>query len=1648
MIGTTPARRRIIYSADKGLCPLLVPENKKENTMNLAMPANLAGIVANVADRYPDQVALLDEHGAAWTYPELQRKSEAVTTGLSLAADVRGRRVAVVLPDGPELVAVFLGVSAQSACAPLNPAFRQSEYEFYLGDLGPAAMIAPVDSIAAEAARAREIPVLDPATLLSGDVNPNHGPVEFKDTALVLHTSGTTSRPKLVELSQLNLLTSARNIAMSLQLHAEDRCLGIMPLFHIHGLVAEVLASLHAGASIICTPGLNPERFTHWVRELKPSWYTGVPTMHQAAMKVWQRESGGETSGLRLIRSSSAPLPPTLLQSLESAFACPVVEAYGMTEAAHQITSNPIEPGERRPGSVGRAAGPELAIMDEAGELLPRGETGEVIIRGDNVTPGYADNPDANSEAFADGWFRTGDQGHLDRDGYLWLSGRLKEIINRGGETIAPREIDEALLRHPAVATAVAFAVPHPTLGEDIAAAVVLAGPATAQELREFAFGELVPAKVPSRIIIVDEIPKGPTGKLQRIGLDEKLVDALATPFRETGSVVEKTIARVFGKLLDVPRVGASDNFFSLGGDSLSGLRAISSINKQLNCALTAEQLFQSPTPAELASRIEGAISAKTSTVIKRPNGEWPASSSQQHMWLLNEIGGAGGLYNIAFAIHISGYLDGIAMNQAVEALSIRQKTLRTTLSVADERLIQNVVDQPLELEVDDLSNMAEPAAAIELQRRLRRDASEGFELDRELPVRFRLYRMSEAQHVLSMTAHHCAFDGVLSLEILCRELSTLYRQEAGQAVEELAPLGLDYTDWALKRHGILESRQSRNLAYWTQRLAEIPVLKLPTDFPRPAVQDTRGGHIRRELPKELLSSLASWGQREGLTLFPMALAAFKALLYRYSGQMDFAVGVPTAGRNIPGSENLIGYFINTLAIRTQIDPDMPFTRLVELVREELLQDMAHQDVAFENLVKTLQPARSRDHSPIFQVMFAQHDRRHTNLDLPGCECRVERTSTGTAKFDLTVSILQEQGRVSVTAEYSLGLFREETIARLLEHYLILLQSAVQAPDTAVANLNLMSEEHERELVDMGTGLVRPEFPMTAAHERVRQIAERTPQSTALIQGGDWLTFEELQTRVERVASWLHQQNVARGEPVAVCMDWSQDLAVAALAILESGCAYLPLEPGQPETRSMEMVTDAGVRIVFGNEDHCHWVPAGIESQDPAELARDENLDHEHRETTETFPDQLAYIIYTSGSTGKPKGVMVEHGALANHVSASLERFPNQPGDRLLQLASPAFDASVAGMLCTLAGGGTLCLPDRQDAIAGAELAEVIRRLRITSLGLTPTLLASLSGEDLWSVHTLFVGGEILSTSLAREFAKGRRLINCYGPTETTVNVTWGVPDPETGHVTLGRPMPNNQVFVLDRTMQLTPRGVPGELCIAGAQVARGYLGRDELTATRFVPCPWAEEPDTRMYRTGDLVRFLPNGELEFLGRIDEQMKIRGYRVEPGEIEAALCEHARVAEAAVIRHEDTLVAYACVRPPMPADERLLISHLKKTLPGWMVPGRVITLDEMPRTVTGKLDRKSLVLPESVVPEPTGIPPRTETEKELVSLWKELLRSDKVGVHDSFFDLGGHSLLASRAVNFIRKKFGIQVGLAQIFDFPTPAAMAAHIETAR
>lgn len=1644
---------------------------------------NIHELIATKTHKTPNAIAISATDSPPVTFADLLAHLNRTVEQLNANGVGRNDRVATVLPNGPQMALAFLAVAAGATCAPLNLAYRQAEFEFYLADLNAKALLIQrnLESPARAVARSLQIPILEVNFAAAGktDIFSSSPPISAahqggwahdEDLALILHTSGTTSRPKQVPLTQTNVCASAQNIARTLALTPADCCLNIMPLFHIHGLMAAVLASLVAGGSVICTPGLIAPKFSDWLTEFRPTWYTAVPTMHQIILA--HVASDGEISTrapLRFIRSSSAPLAPSVLDRLEQAFGVPVIEAYGMTEAAHQMASNPLPPRSRKPGSVGIAAGPEIAIMDEAGHLLAPNATGEIVIRGQNVMQGYANNLQANASAFTNGWFRTGDQGYLDLDGYLFISGRIKELINRGGEKITPRQVDEVLLAHPSVAQAVTFALPDARLGEEVAAAVVLRPDraVTERELREFAATRLADFQVPRRVIFLDEIPKGPTGKMQRIGLAEQLGLTAAAPAQDSESeyapprtALEIALAAVWAETLGLDRVGVRNSFIQLGGDSILATLLLARVSDTFAVHVPIISLFEEASTvegmAQAVQKLQRAGPHSVAYSLRAAIGESspPLSYGQERFWFLQQLEPESSAYNRSLAFRLKGHLDFTYLERSLEEIVRRHAVLRSRVTAVNGAPIQTILPTAsVSLQYLDLVSTPSYEQESVAARIARAQARQPFDLANGPPIRASVLRLDAQDHILLFVTHHSVCDG-WSDRVFSEELSILYAAFALDETPRLPDLTLQYADYARAERAFAASGAfDESLAYWKQRLSgERAVLELPTDRPRPAIQTANGAALRFQIPGELLEALGELGRQEGVTRFMVLLAAFQILLHRYSEQTDISVGVPMAGRLNTDAEGLIGCFIKTLVLRTDLSGNPTFRELLARVREIALGGYSHQDLPFEKLIADLQPERSLSHSPLFQVFFQLRNLPEPQVKLHGLEAEPWDFDPGISPLDLSMDLREAKDGLHGLIIFNTDLFDASTIERMARHFHVLLTAAVSESDTPIAQLPILTPQERHQIVVEWNNTYL-ELPRDqCVHELFEAQAALAPDAVAVLLENQAMSYGELNQRANQLAHHLRTLGVGPEVLVGIAVERSLEMVVGVLGILKAGGAYVPLDPSHPPERLRFMLQDSGASIVVTqtclrsrlDDYEGRLIYIDTFAQEYADVP----MTNPHAPVT---PEHLAYIMYTSGSTGKPKGVMIRHSSVVNLVIGESLRMELTAQDRMMIVSSLAFDASVLGLFAPLTHGGAVIIPDNEARYDGTKLLAVINRRNPRIIDAGPTTQQMLL-DAAWkseSPITLMLGGETLERGLANRLLElGAIVWNPYGPTETTVQSTNYRVEPGEGRVPIGKPIANTTVYILDAHRQPVPVGVPGELYIGGAGVARGYLNRPDLTAERFVPNPFLKDGSI-LYRSGDRARYLPDGNLQFLGRDDSQVKVRGYRIELGEIEAALRAQPGVQGAVVVLrqddlHDPRLTAYIVPEGGAAFDAATLHQALARTLPDYMLPAAFVYLDRFPTLPNGKLDRRALPVPQ--VPRAGAHnAPLTATEARIAAVWADVLGIERVGVDNTFFELGGSSLIAAQVISRLREAFQRDIPLRSIFETPTVASLARLVD---
>jgi amino acid adenylation domain-containing protein len=1655
--------------------------------------ADIGSLLAFYARQTPDAPALLAPERPPLSYGELGGRTVHLVHTLRELGIGPADRIAVALPRGADSALALIAVATACACVPVNPDLTADELQRYFSELQLTALVTRSDlnSPSRDVAKALGIAVIDfvpgPPDNLGGCrlVGPMLGPASSAgisgadDDAFMLLTSGTAARPKMVPLTHRNVCLSAYNAGLVLSLAGHDRLLNVLPLFHAHGLISGLLTALGAGSSVVCTSGFDAASFFGWMRTLQPSWYTAVPTIHRALLTAAEAAPDrARSSSLRVIRSASASLAPAILDGLEATFGVPVLETYGMTEAASQIAANPFE--LRKVGSVGRAAGPQIAIMDKAGRMCANGTHGEIMLRGPNMSRGYYNDAAATAAAFRAGWFRTGDLGYLDADGYLFIVGRIKDVINRGGQKVAPLEVEEVLLSHPAVLEAGVFAIPHHKLGENVAAVVVLRpqSEATSEQLRQFARKRLAAYKVPSLIRSVAALPKGASGKVRRNALAAQVASTADADDNELPrNALESQLAEIWAALLELPQIGIDQDVFALGADSLAVTQMRSRLRERYNVDFSFEDIFDCATVAALAARLDTAAGRREAGLPawhRSAGAEAPLSFQQQRMYLLSRLDPTRYNYNVVEVARLTGRIDDAALEASLTAICERHEVLRSVFVEQRGEPVQQVRGSPPRLQRTRLRPCPADRRIAAIRREALKLAQYPFDLGREAPLQVTLLSFDETSHALVVNLHHLVTDG-WSQRLFWEALAAHYSALRKKAAAAPPAPGFQYRDFALWQQDWARTAAAKEqLDYWRAQLDSVTTLPLRTDRPRPPVWSGRGARHYLEFSKTLSTDLRSLSQDQGVTPFMTLLAAFQCLLFRHTGHEDVATGSLIANRNQIESERLIGLFANTLILRNDLGGDPTFGELLRRVRQVTLDAYRNQDLPIEEVLRALQIARRSDGNPLFRIMFILQNASIEVARFPGLSARRLDVDPQVARFDITLELVEADGRFTGIFEYATDLFDAATIAAMAAQFKTLLKGAIANPDQPISRLPLLTAAERRQLLTMGSGVAADFGTEGNLCDRFDRQVRKTPNAVAVSDGPFSLSYRELARRSDAIAHVLARDGVGREAVVALLAPRGPDLLAAMIAVQRLGAAFLNLDPDQPPARLATILGSSGARLLLAG-----CAQSAIRDGLLASLAgRIKVAELEDAAATEsTRPVRtarraaasLAYLIYTSGSSGAPKGVMIEQRGLSNHLASLISGLRLSARDVIAQTAPQSFVISVWQFLAGPMVGARVHVCGAEIVQDPILLAQEIARAGVTVLEIVPSLLRVIlerideapMRRAFSKLRLLISTGEPLPVDLSRAwFARCPKvpLINAYGASECSDDVSLyrltRAPAETTTNVAVGTPLPNTRLYVLDSLLQPQPVGVVGELCVGGAGVGRGYVDDPAQTRQRFLPDPFARTAGARLYRTGDLARRRTDGTIECLGRADHQVKVRGYRIELKEVETAITTHPGVRAAIVEPRRDAggdvrLIAHIVAPAGHAISASNLRDALKARLPAHAIPATFLFLDEVPLNAHGKIDRSALLAP--VQQEPSGteaaVPARRFTEKVLSDIWSDLLKLDSLGVTDNFFDLGGHSLLAGQAMARVARALGVSLPIKTIFEAPTIEQLARQIDEA-
>ena len=1657
-------------------------------------PAPVHELFEAVAVRMPATVAV-ERAGRQLTFAELNRRANQLAHHLRRIGVGPDVSVGLGLERSVELVVGILGIlKAGGAYVPLDTTQPRERLGFMLQDARTTVLVTREELLSKLPGELHPEPMrvlLDrDAEHISGEstANPASG-VTVDHLAYVIYTSGSTGRPKGSQIPHRSIpgflfdvdylcFDERQTLLQYSSISWDALTLELWPALLTGArcvLVAERLLTAQELGRAIADHGVT----TLW---LTSSFFNAVMDSDPEALApLTQLMIGGEAVSALHVRRARERLASVRL-----------VNGYGPSEctvfcACHPVVRPLAESTEAIP--VGRQVGDQrIYLLGAAGRPAPMGAPGELTIGGDSVARGYLRRPaltaerfrpDAVSGAFGERLYHTGDLLRWLPDARLDFLARIDQQVKVRGFRVELGEVEAVLASHPDVdAGAVLVREDSPGQRRLVAYPVPKKGrTVNAGQLRGFFKDRLPDYMVPAAFVILDALPLNQNRKVDRAALP---VPEAGRPEAASGYVaprgpVEEMLCEIFSEVLGVEEVGAEDSFFELGGHSLLAAQVMSRLAAAFPVPVPLRTLFEAPTPTGLAARIATladrvAASRETGQKqaplrrVSRRDG-LPLSFPQQRLWFLHQLAPELSVYNVFRALRLSGPLHVAALERALHDVVARHEGLRTRFPTAGGGPVQRIEPRwrPA-LAVVDLGGLPPARRRAARQRWTDQEARRPYDLARGRLLRTVLLREDEREHVLLAGMHHIISDG-WSMTVFLRELAALYGAFVSGGSLSLPELPIQYADYAVAQRQWLQGEAlEEELSFWRQQLTDAPpFLNLPADRPRPVVQSFHGAHVSRILPEPLSAALRKRSRREGTTLFMTLLAAFQALLHRYTGQRRIPVGTPVANRDRLEVEGLIGLFINILVLPCDTAGDPAFRRFLGRARERALCAFEHQDLPFEKLVEELRPQRDLSYSPLFQVMFVLQNLAEETSSFPGLDLAPLSVDTVTAKFDLTLMVDARGDDLLALLEYNTDLFDATTVTRWQDHLENLLAAVVGDPAQRLSELEVLSPPERGQLLQQWND-TRVKAGELCVHQLLEKRCAATPAAPALVFEGRELSYGELNRRANQLAHCLRELGAVGETLVGVCLERSPELVVAFLAVLKAGGVYLPLDPSAPSDRLDYLLEDSQVPVLLTR--------TGRLDSRPGRRDFDPGAEHELLETYSAAdpepgptPDNLAYTIYTSGSTGRPKGVLLTHRSLSNFVNGVTAAFGVDKPERALQFSALSFDASLFEMLVPLLAGGTLVLSRQESLLPGEDFVELLRRESISMFVMPPSVLAALpENAELPDLRTIIVAGEACSAELVERWAPGRRFFNAYGPTESTVCASVARcrvarSDTSGRSPSIGRPIGNIRVALLDRHLRPALIGVAGELHLGGLGLARGYLRRPRLSAERFIPDAFAVEPGGRLYKTGDLGRHRAGGQIEFLGRVDHQVKIRGFRLELGEVEAVLGEHPAVRDKVVVTREvrhggKRLVAYVVAQPgeAQPgeaqsgvADADSLRAYLKKKLPDYAVPSAVILLEAMPLSPSGKVDRTALpeVSPRGGRSAADLVAPRTELEGSIAAVWREALGAEEVGIDENFFDLGGHSLLIAKVKDQLQSTLKRKVSILDLFQYPTIRFLAAY-----
>ena len=1600
-------------------------------------------------ERTPENIAVVFQEKKL-TYRELNERANCLAHELRNQGIGPDTIVAIMIERSLEMMIGLMAIlKAGGAYLPIDPNYPQDRIAFMLADSKARVMLTQRSFKASYQMELAAIDVAEANIYRNNSENPANLN-QSSDLAYVIYTSGSTGKPKGIMIEHRNVTNFIAGMTRMIDFRAHKNILGLTTIsFDI--FVLETLVPLTNGLTIVIADEKeqnDPKLLGELISQKQIEILQATPSRMQ--MLIQEKDGLSYIENIKVLMVGGEAFPKTLLEHLKPVNGMRIYNMYGPTETT--VWSTVKELTDSTEISIGKPiANTQVYVVNPCNQIQPIGIVGELWIAGDGLARGYLDRPELMVEKYilnplnpGKRVYRTGDLARFLPNGEIEFLGRIDHQVKIRGYRIELGEIENRILSHDAIKETVVVARAEANGNQYLCAYLVGERDLTVPELREHLVKELPEYMIPSFFIQLEKLPLTPNGKIDRKALpqpDGSIISSVR--YEAPRNEVEARMVAIWKEVLGFETIGIHDNFFELGGHSLKAMLLVSQILKTFQVEVPLREVFRMQTIKELAEYIQKAEQASFRNINPVETREYyPVSSAQKRLYLIHRLEGPSTTYNIPAVMEIEGELDRNRLERAFQALIGRHEALRTSFELIDGELVQKVHSQvTMTINYQEVTEEAIPEVISSLIRL--------FDLSQAPLFRVGLIKQSgrtheRAKYILVYDMHHIISDGI-TISIIIKELAGIYN---GEALPELRIQYKDFAVWQneLIRTGVIQKQEE----YWLKAFSgEIQVLNLPTDHPRPSYQSFEGDRISFEAGAAITKGVGAIAAKTGATPYMVLLAAYNILLSKYSGQEDIVIGSPIAGRQHADLGNIVGMFVNTLALRNYPAGNKSYLEFLNEVKENALLAYENQDYQFEELVEKVSVRRDFSRNPLFDVMLVLQNIEMAGIDLTGLRIKPYPFNNQVAKFDLTLTAIETERNILFTLEYSTKLFRTETIERLSSHFNNILQAIVANPEVKLAEIEMLTEvEKNRILVEFNdTGTDYPKEK--TIHQVFEEQVERTPDQMAIIFKDQQLTYRELNQRSNQLARTLREKGVKVDVIIGIMVERSLEMVIGMLGVLKAGGAYLPIDPTYPEERIRFMLEDSEIRILLTQQQLLgkNLSVAELIALDDQDIY---HPDHNNLPCKNQFSD-LAYIIYTSGSTGRPKGVMIEHHGVTNLNIAFSKAFHINEEDRVIQFASNSFDASVDEIFTSLLAGASLYIVDRETIEDLVLFENFITQNQITIATLPPTYLIYLNPERLTSLRILKVAGSASTYDLYTQW-KGRGLfINAYGPTEGTVCSTiWDSTDGRqvSGIIPIGKPISNFQIYIVDHNNQIVPIGTPGELCIAGAGLARGYLNRPELTLEKFIS--FSFQPGEKAYKTGDLARWLPDGNIEFLGRIDHQVKIRGFRIELGEIESQLLKHQLIKEAIVIDKDNQEGKYLCAY--IVTDGELttleLRSFLSQELPDYMIPATFVNLESLPLTPNGKVDRKAL--PELEGNLKSGIAyeaPSTETETKLAQIWQMILNVETIGINDNFFELGGHSLKATVMVSQILKTFQVEVPLREIFRMQTIQEQAEYIQKA-